>query len=329
MTLTELAAQNLVSPMVLFFIVGLSAAFAKSDLTVPEAVAKLLSLYLLMSIGFRGGAEVAHHGLSAPLLETVAAGIALSFAMPLVAFAILRRITRLSGVDAAAVAAHYGSISAVTLAAVTGALNQLKIPYEGYMIAVAAAMETPAIVTALNLARPYRDTTDGAGKDRAFWGEVLLNGSVVTLLGAFAVGAITGERGYTLVKPFFVELFAGFLCLFLLDMGLVAGRGLLQGRKNLSAALAVFAVVMPLIGASAGAGLAILIGLSAGGTAVLMTLAASASYIAVPAALRLALPEANPAIPLTLSLGVTFPFNLLIGIPLYISIADRIAKVAH
>lgn len=325
MTLTELALQNLISPMVLFFIVGLLAALAKSDLTVPEPVAKLLSLYLLMSIGFRGGAEVAHHGLTAQLLGSIAAGVAMSFAIPVVAYQILKRTSRLSPIDAAAVAGHYGSISAVTFAAITGALNQLTLPFEGYMVAVAAAMETPAIVSALNIARPHRDLSGNNSAD-SVWREVLLNGSVVTLLGAFVVGMITGQKGLTTVKPFLVDLFPGFLCLFLLDMGLVAGRGLQQGRKYLTAALGLFAVAMPLIGAAIAAVLAVAIGLSTGGTAVFMTLAASASYIAVPAALRLALPEANPAIALTMSLGVTFPFNLLVGIPLYIAFAGALTR---
>ena len=327
MTLADLAAQNLLSPMVLFFVVGLFAAFAKSDLTVPEPVAKLLSLYLLMSIGFRGGTEVTHHGLTPQLAGTIGAGILLSFAMPFLAYAILKRTSRLSAVDAAAVAGHYGSISAVTFAAVTGALNQLSVPFEGYMVAVAAAMETPAIMSALNLARPHRDQSATSNGNHV-WREVLLNGSVVTLLGAFVVGMISGQRGLATVKPFFVDLFPGFLCLFLLDMGLVAGRGLNQGRKYLTTSLVIFAVIMPLIGASIAAALSFAIGLSPGGAAVLMTLAASASYIAVPAALRLALPEANPAISLTMSLGVTFPFNLLIGIPLYIAVANAITK-AH
>ena len=325
MTFTDLAAQNLLSPMVLFFVVGLFAAFAKSDLTVPEPVAKLLSLYLLMSIGFRGGTEVTHHGLTPQLAATIGAGILLSFAMPFLAYAALKRISRLSAVDAAAVAGHYGSISAVTFAAVTGALNQLSMPFEGYMVAVAAAMETPAIMAALNLARPHRDQWATANGNH-IWREVLLNGSVVTLLGAFVVGMISGQRGLATVKPFLVDLFPGFLCLFLLDMGLVAGRGLQHGRKYLTTSLGIFAVVMPLIGASIAAALSLVIGLSPGGTAVLMTLAASASYIAVPAALRLALPEANPAISLTMSLGVTFPLNLLLGIPLYIAVANAITK---
>ena len=320
MSLFDLASQNLLSPMVLFFVLGLLAAVARSDLSIPEAVAKLLALYLMMSIGFRGGAEVGHHGLTAKLGAAVAAGVALSFLTPVAAFAVLRLVSRLGTVDAAAVAAHYGSISAVTLVAVTGVLTQMGVPFEGYLIAVAAAMETPAILSALLLARRGNG---GASRARTsdLVREIGLNGSVVMLLGAFVIGAITGTRGMTMLKPFLVDPFAGFLCLFLLDMGLVAGRGLKPGLKHLSPALVGFAIVMPLIGGGVAALLAMAIGLSPGGTAVFMTLAASASYIAVPAALRLALPEANPAIALTLSLGVTFPFNLVLGIPLYVAAA--------
>jgi len=319
-SLFDLASQNLLSPMVLFFVLGLLAALARSDLSVPEAVAKLLALYLLMSIGFRGGTEVSHHGLTATLGASIAAGVALSFLTPVAAFGVLRLVSRLGTVDAAAVAAHYGSISAVTLVAVTGVLTQMGVPFEGYLVAVAAAMETPAILSALLLARRGNGGAAGA-RTSDLVREIGLNGSVVMLLGAFVIGAITGTRGMTMLKPFLVDPFAGFLCLFLLDMGLVAGRGLKPGLKHLSPALAGFAVVMPLIGASVAALLAMAIGLSPGGTAVFMTLAASASYIAVPAALRLALPEANPAISLTLSLGVTFPFNLVLGIPIYIATA--------
>jgi len=309
MGLTELAFQNLLSPMVLFFVVGLAAA-----------------LYLLMSIGFRGGVEVAHHGISRELIAAICAGVLLSYFTPMLAYVLLTRVSRLSPVDAAAVAGHYGSISAVTFAAVSGALNLMSLPFAGYMVAVAAAMETPAILSALQLARPHRKTEIGDGQ--SVWREVLLNGSVVTLLGAFLVGMITGGKGLATVKPFLVDLFPGFLCVFLLDMGLIAGRGLQHGRKYLNLPLCSFAVLMPLIGASLGALLARAIGLTAGSAAVLMTLAASASYIAVPAALRLALPEANAAIPLTLSLGITFPFNLLVGIPLYIGAATMLAGTA-
>jgi hypothetical protein len=318
----SLGLQNLLSPMVLFFVLGLLAVWAKSDLSIPEAVAKFLALYLLLSIGFRGGAEVSHHGLTLPLVSAIAAGILLSFATPFIAYALLRAATGLSATDAAAIAGHYGSISAVTFAAVTGILTQLSVPYDGYLVAVAAAMEAPAIFAALLIAsRQHKAETGRRGLVR----EVAFNGSIFILLGSFAIGAITGERGVTMLKPFVLDPFAGVLCLFLLDMGLVAGRGLRQGWRYLSLPVTSFAVIMPLIGAGIAAAMAATLGLSAGSTAVLITLAASASYIAVPAAMRLALPAANPALALTLSLGVTFPFNLLVGIPLYIAAAGRIA----
>ena len=309
--------------MVLFFILGLLAALARSDLAVPDAVARLLSLYLLMSIGFRGGAEVAHNGVTAQLASALAAGALLSFALPFIAYGVLRLVTRLSGVDAAAVAAHYGSISAVTFAAITGALDQLSIGYEGYMAAVAAAMETPAIFAGLMIARGQSVSDE---KRDGMLREILFNGSIIMLLGSFCIGMTTGGRGLTMLKPFLVDPYAGFLCLFLLDMGLVAGRGLARGRDLLTMPVALFGIGMPLIGATIAAMISMAIGLSIGGAAVLITLAASASYIAVPAAMRIALPDANPAIALTLSLGVTFPFNLIVGIPIYISLASRVGS---
>ena len=333
MPIFDLALQNLLSPAVLFFLLGLIAAFARSDLHVPEPIAKLLVLYLLISIGFRGGAEVAHHGFTGQLIASIAAGVLLSFATPFLAYALLRAGTKLRGIDAAAVAGHYGSISAVTFAAVTGALTQLSLPFEGYMVAVAAAMETPAIFAALILAarasngEQTRSAMDRPAADKGhFLRDVAFNGSIVILIGAFIIGMITGQRGLAIVKPFFIDLFPGFLCLFLLDMGLVAGRGLVKGREYLTLRVVTFGLVMPLIGAVIAAAFAHLIGLSVGGTAVLITLAASASYIAVPAALRLALPEANLSIALTLSLGVTFPFNLIVGIPSYIAMAGYVAR---
>jgi uncharacterized protein len=318
----SLGLQNLLSPMVLFFVLGLLAVWAKSDLSIPEAVAKLLALYLLLSIGFRGGAEVSHHGLTAPLAMAIAAGILLSFFMPFIAYALLRATTGLGATDAASIAGHYGSISAVTFAAVTGVLTQMSVPYDGYLVAVAAAMETPAIFAALLIAGRERKAEAGRGE---FIREVAFNGSIFILLGSFAIGAITGQAGMTTLKPFIIDPFAGVLCLFLLDMGLVAGRGLRQGWRYLTLPVTSFAVIMPLIGATIAAAMAAMLGMSVGSTAVLITLAASASYIAAPAAMRLALPAANPALALTLSLGVTFPFNLLVGIPLYIAVAGKIA----
>ncbi len=324
----DLALTNLTSPMILFFALGIAAALARSDLNIPEAIAKGLSIYLMMAIGFKGGASVAAHGVDVTLVLALLAGVVLSAAMPLIAFRLLQATTALPRVDAAAVAAHFGSISIVTFLAMTQALQTAGIAHEGYMVAVAAAMETPAIIVALWLAysggraRGGEDAAPGAGGlDASTLREIFLNGSIVMLVGAFVIGMVTGSEGLETLSPFIVAPFKGVLCLFLLDMGLLAGRGLREGRRDLTLPLIGFGVYMPLIGAVLGAGLGALIGLSSGGTALLAVLAASASYIAVPAAMRLALPEARPAIYLPLSLGVTFPFNLTVGIPLYVALA--------
>ncbi|WP_333867420.1 sodium-dependent bicarbonate transport family permease [Cypionkella sp.] len=316
-----LAGQNLLTPMILCFALGLAAALARSDLSVPEAAAKAMSLYLLFAIGFKGGVAVAAHGFDGHLFATLIGGVVLSFGLPLVAYALLRTITRLSALDAAAVAAHYGSISIVTFVTATSVLTGQGIAYEGYMVAVAAAMEAPAIVSALWL---VARSGSGARMDAKLWHEILLNGSIVLLVGAFAIGLTTGEGGMAKIESFIVSPFQGVLCLFLLDMGLVAGRGLRGAKGVLSVGAVAFGVIMPVIGAAFGCGVGLVLGLSTGGLALLMVLAASASYIAVPAAMRVALPEANPALSLTLSLGVTFPFNLTLGIPTYIAVAQAV-----
>lgn len=326
MSFVDLAAQNLVSPMVLFFALGLAAALARSDLTIPEAVAKTLALYLMMSIGFKGGAEVARSGVTSLMLLVMLAGIVLSFVIPILGFFALRAVSKLSAVDAAAVAAHYGSISIVTFVAGTEAVTGLGLPFEGFLVAVAAVMETPAILSALLLARRARGP--GAQPEGESAGalirEVGLNSSVVMLVGSFAIGWATGEKGLVMIAPFIVDPFRGILCLFLLDMGLVAGRGMREGAKHLSPPVLAFGIVMPLVSAVLATVAIMPLGLSVGGAALFITLTASASYIAVPAAMRLALPEAKPAIYLTLSLGVTFPFNLALGIPLYLALAQRV-----
>ncbi len=313
-----LASANLLTPMILCFALGLAAAVARSDLSVPEAAAKMMSLYLLFAIGFKGGVAVSGHGLDLGLGAALVAGIALSAALPLVAFVLLGVLTPLSVTDRAAVAAHYGSISIVTFVTATSVLADRGIAAEGYMVAVAAAMEAPAIVSALWL---IARAGGGVRMDAGLWREILLNGSIVLLVGAFVIGAVTGEAGKVRIDAFITAPFQGVLCLFLLDMGLVAGRGLRNVRGSLGAGALVFGVVMPVVGAACGLGTGMALGLSAGGIALMMTLCASASYIAVPAAMRVALPEANPSIYLTLSLGVTFPFNLILGIPAYVAVA--------
>ncbi len=316
-----LAADNLISPIILSFALGLAAALARSDLSIPEAVAKGMSIYLLFAIGFKGGAGVAAHGIDAKLLGALLAGFVLSALLPFVAFALLRTITGLSRIDAAAVAGHYGSISIVTFVAGTSVLESRGLDPEGYMVAVAAIMEAPAILSALWLvARGEK----AARMDAALWREILLNGSIVLLIGAFLIGWITGEEGLADIAPFIVSPFQGVLCLFLLDMGLVAGRGLREARGVLDPGAILFGITMPLVGSVFSLAAAAALGLSVGGAVLMMVLAASASYIAVPAAMRVALPEANPSVYLTLSLGVTFPFNLTIGIPAYAWIATSV-----
>jgi len=319
--LLSVAGQNLLTPMILSFALGLLAAIGRSDLSVPEAAAKAMALYLLFAIGFKGGVAVAKTGVDQSLVAALLAGIALSFALPFLAFALLRVLTPLNALDRAAIAAHYGSISVVTFATATAALQIKGIEAEGYMVAVAAAMEAPAIITALWLASR---AGGGPRMDGRLWHDILMNGSIVLLIGAFAIGLITGPEGMKKIEAFIVAPWQGVLCLFLLDMGLVAGRGLRTSRSRLTAGTLIFGIVMPVFSAAAGLLVSLGLGLGVGGTVLMMTLAASASYIAVPAAMRVALPEADSSVPLTLSLGVTFPFNLVLGIPAYVAIAERI-----
>lgn len=317
MGLFDLALANLISPPILFFALGLGAALVRSDLAVPEAVAKALSIYLIMAIGFKGGVEMASSSLADAALA-IGAGILLSFAIPFISFGLLRATSKTGRTDAAAIAAHYGSISIVTFIAASDAGAALGLAAAGFMVAVAAAMEAPAIFSGLMLAGKQEGQS---GKELVR--DVAFNGSIVLLIGAFLIGWATGDSGRQIVEPFFYDIFRGVLCLFLLDMGLVAGRGLVRQAGEIRMPVILHGLYMPLIGAALGLLAAMLIGLQPGSGALLMTLAASASYIAVPAAMRLALPKAKPAISLTLSLGITFPFNLIFGIPLYYAVAGQ------
>lgn len=319
--LLQLGLGNLLSPMVLSFALGAAAAALRSDLVVPEAVGRGLAIYLMFSIGFKGGAALAGGGVGPEVLAGLAAAAALSFAMPFVAFALLRTATRTGPVDAAAVAAHYGSISVVTFVAATQFLVGQGIRYEGHIVAMMAVMETPAIVSGLLLAR--RASGGGSAFSGELMREILLNASVVLLVGGFLIGWATGERGLAVVAPLVVDLFNGLLCFFLLDMGLLVARQL-RGLGRIDKRMLAFGLYMPPIGAVLGLAVAAALGLSLGGAVLLAVLAASASYIAVPAAMRLALPEANPALYVTLSLGVTFPLNVVVGIPVYYAAARAV-----
>ena len=318
----SLAGANLLTPMILCFALGLFAALARSELSIPEAVAKGMSIYLLFAIGFKGGVAVADHGLDATLVAALVMGVVLSFVIPFVAFGMLKAMTRLSATDAAAVAAHYGSISIVTFVTGSSVVQAAGLTSEGYMVAVAAAMEAPAIISALYLAS--RSGGRAEKMDADLWREILLNGSIVLLVGSFLIGLVTGQPGMARIEAFIVAPFQGVLCLFLLDMGLVAGRGMRGAKGVMTPGVLAFGLVMPVVGAAFGLAAGMALGLSTGGVALMMVLAGSASYIAVPAALRLALPEANPSLSLTASLGIAFPFNILVGIPLYLALAEQL-----
>ena len=318
-----MAVDALLQPVVLFFLLGALAAFARSDLAVPEAVAKTIALYLMMSIGLRGGGEVAASGLTSDMLIAGACGIVLSFALPLPAFWALQKLGKLDRTNAAAVAAHYGSVSVVTFAAGSEVLRAIGMAPAGYMVAVLALMETPAILTGLLLAK--RGQSDALSARGGLLHETFFNGSVVLLVGSFIIGVIAGEKGFAPIAPVFDTLFKGMLCLFLLDMGLIAARRLLDGRA-LTLRTAGLGIALPLVNGTLGVTLAVAAGLDPGSSAALGILAGSASYIAVPAVMRLALPEANPGLYLGMSLAITFPFNLTLGIPYYAWAAAHLHK---
>ena len=316
--------ETLTSPVILFFILGFLAAVIRSDLTIPEPFAKAMSIYLMAAIGLKGGVEVASTGFTAELATSAAAGLALSFTLPVIAFYLLKTIGKLGPIDAGAVSAHYGSVSVVTFVTAFELLTNQGLKPDGFMVAVMALMETPAIITGLLLVRAASAKTtsaDNSGNNLAH--EVLTNGSVVLLIGAFLIGMIAGEEGFAPVKPLFDVGFKGVLCLFLLDMGLLAARRLLQSRK-VTFSLAVLGIALPIINGVIGTLLGTFIGLDIGSAAIMGVLAASASYIAVPAAMRLALPQADPGIYLSMSLGITFPFNIKFGISLFTAIAKTL-----
>jgi uncharacterized protein len=315
---------TLFSPMVLFFGLGAFAAIARSDLTVPEAAGKLMAIYLMVAIGLKGGVAVAAEGVTGDLVVAALIGLALSLVLPLTTFWLVRTFARQSRVDAASIAAHYGSVSVVTYVAGIEALKLAGLSASGYMVAVLALMEMPAIIVALVLAKRTA-TGVSALPGRRLMHEALFNGSIVLLVGSFVIGLVIGSEGYAQIAPVFEAGFRGVLCLFLLDMGLIAARRLIETR-SLTLKLGLLAVLMPLLHGFVGTALGVMAGLGTANAAAMGILAASASYIAVPAALRMTLPEANAGTSLAMSLGVTFPFNVTLGIPLYIWMAQGLAS---
>jgi hypothetical protein len=318
----------LVDPAILFFVFGVFAGLVKSNLEIPPAISRFLSLYLLMALGLKGGFALAQSGLTAQVAVSLSLAVFLAMLVPWLSYQWLRRF--LGGFDAAALAATYGSVSAVTFITAMNHLETHGQVYGGHMAAAMALMESPAIIFAVLLAnrlRSHASTGSGTSHPRVSTGKVLhesfTDGAQLLLLGAMLIGMVSGEAGRQAMQPFSGDLFKGMLAFFLLDMGLMAARNL-PGLRGQSPWLIAYALLAPLVHASMALGLCALLGVPQGDAVLLMVLAASASYIAVPAVLRYALPEANPSLYVGLSLGLTFPFNILLGIPLYARLASGV-----
>lgn len=318
MSVSDLVSLNLGSPVVLAFLLGVIAAFIKSDLRFPEQVTSLLSTYLLFAIGLKGGLRLRESSVS-ELAWPVVVTLILGIATPLIAFIVARAFVRLDTINAASLAAHYGSVSAVTFTAAESFARAAGTLEEGFLPALVAVLEIPGIVVALIIASRARQ---GRSMSSAIH-EVLTGKSVVLLLGGLIIGTVANQEALTRVEPFFIGLFQGLLCLFLLDLGTLAGQRF-NSIRHAGARLLVFATVLPIVFGVIGAFLASLVGMSEGGATVLAAMAASASYIAAPAAVRVGLPDADIGVSLGAALGVTFPFNLIIGIPLYSEIASAL-----
>jgi hypothetical protein len=322
--------QSFFDPAILFFVFGILAGSLKSNLEIPPQISRFLSLYLLMALGLKGGFALAQSGMTAEVLISLGAALGMAILVPALGYLALRRF--LNGFDAAAIAATYGSVSAVTFITAVQYLDTHGISFGGHMAAAMALMESPAIVLAVVLANharqqaganavPGTSATGNAPLGRILH-EALTDGAQLLLIGAMLIGVLTGDAGQAAMKPFSVDLFKGMLAFFLLDMGLLAARnmGKLKGQ---SVWLLVYAIAGPLVHAGIALALGWALGISPGNVALLMVLAASASYIAVPAVIRHAIPEANPSLYFGMSLGLTFPFNILVGIPLYVHAAQH------
>lgn len=317
MELLSSLPSSLLTPMVLAFVLGLFATLVKSDLRFPDELYTALTIYLLFAIGLKGGMKL--DGLSiAQVGGPLLAAVALSALIPVWSFLVLKKVVGLDAVNAGAVAAHYGSVSAVTFSAVLAYLEIARVQVEGFMPALLAVMEAPAIIVAIYLAlkASQQGTAARPGEFKRLLHDLLTGKGILRLLGGLAIGLACGKKGYEQVAPLFDAPFKGVLTLFLLEVGLVTGRRL-RDLKSAGWRLVAFAVVMPVFHGMLGALAGHACGLGPGGSTVLATLAASASYIAAPAAVRIALPQASPALYLTSSLAITFPFNIVLGIPLY------------
>jgi hypothetical protein len=319
---------NFLDPAILFFIFGVFAGMVKSNLEIPPQISRFLSLYLLMALGLKGGFALHKSGFTSEIAFSLGLAVFLAVIIPIIGYWILRR--KLSAFDAAAIAATYGSVSAVTFITATQYLDQFNIAYGGHMAAAMALMESPAIILAIVLANKARasmspnptSTQEPAGISKILH-ESFTDGAQLLLLGSMVVALVSGDSGQKLMAPFSIDLFKGMLSFFLLDMGLMAARNF-KGLRGKPPVTLIYAIGSPLSHALLALALCRLIGLPLGNTILLMVLASSASYIAVPAVLRHALPEVNPALYMGMSLGITFPFNIILGIPLYTLIATQL-----
>ena len=322
---SSLILQNLLSPPVLFFFLGVIAVLVGSDLEIPAPLPKLFSLYLLLAIGFKGGLELQHSGLGGQVLPTIAAAVAMSLVVPVYSFLLLK--LRFDGFNAAAIAATYGSISAVTFITAEGFLETQKLPFDGFMVAALALMESPAIIVGLllvKLASPQRRPDAKEMRWQELLREAFLNSSVLLLVGNLVIGLLVAAYSPASVAkmlPFSEQLFYGALSFFLLDMGIVAAQRI-RDLREAGAFLVGFSIVMPLFNSLVGVLISKGLGLQPGNALLFVVLCASASYIAVPAAMRMTVPEANPSLYISMALGVTFPFNIIVGIPLYMTLVN-------
>jgi len=318
--------NNLLDPSILFFIFGIFAGLVKSNLEIPQPISRFLSLYLLMALGLKGGFALNQSGFTLEIAISLGLAISLALTIPLIGYNLLMR--KLDKLDAAAIAATYGSISAVTFITTTQVLDQNGIVYGGHMAAAMAMMESPAIIIAIVLANRIRQQREGMKISSTSLGNVLhesfTDGGQLLLLGSLVVGLISGESGHKVMAPFSIDLFKGLLAFFLLDMGLVAARsvGQIRGKPPLTLC---YAFIAPPTHALIALGLCRFFSVPLGDTILLMILSASASYIAVPAVLRHSMPEVNPALYMGMSLGITFPLNIILGIPIYSWVAKYFA----
>jgi len=317
----QILISNLTNPTLLFFALGTFAVLVKSDLEIPESSSKFISLYLLFAIGFKGGQELAHSGFNAEIVYSLLFGLAIASIIPLYTFFILKRKMNIS--DAGAVAAAYGSVSAVTFVAAVSFLEAQKVSFGGHMVAVMALMESPAIIMGIILMIKYEEDNHNKGRIKETVKHSFTNGSVLMILGSLVIGLIADTKQAEGIKPFTNDIFKGFLAIFLLEMGMVTARRFSSFRKYGWFA-SLFAILIPLINGAIVAAISGFFIHDIGNRFIMAILAASASYIAVPAAMRIAAPKADPGLYIPMALGITFPFNITIGMPIYYLIVNSI-----